>query len=176
MNFQSFLAVESIINGNIDSLILQQAIFDISGAEPVKNYLPPRSVGTIYDYGVNFVTREDGRVSASGTAASGNNAQMLIPMGTIPAGDYVLQGCPNGGSIQTWLMYIWDNNLNNGKGGRPDGNPGNNDYGSGLYFTAIENHNYTAVLRVVSGQTVQGLIFEPMITESINAGAPYVKG
>lgn len=125
------------------------------------NLLPSKPEGDSgVSLGITFTTGTDGRVTANGTSTG--NAQYNIPLGVLPPGTYTLTGCPSGGSVTTWLCYVWDNT--DAKRPGPNAGPANNDHGSGLTFTAEPGHDYSVTLRVCSGATADGLVFEPMVT------------
>ena len=54
--------------------------------------------------GVTFTVNADGSVTASGTATANTNFPLATM--TLPAGDYILSGCPSGGGFSTYMVFI----------------------------------------------------------------------
>lgn len=110
--------------------------------------------------GVTFTVNSDGTITANGTATA--QADYTIKHRTnsnfgLPAGQYILSGCASGGSSSTHAIIL--NHTVNGAAsviGR--------DYGEGLVFTSSSGTDYYGVIiRIISGKTVNNLVFKPMI-------------
>lgn len=105
--------------------------------------------------GITFTVNSDYTVTANGTA-SGDNT-FIIPSPDMPANtDLILNGCPSGGSGTTFFMQ-YTNEIDTAY----------NDFGNGV---AIRKFNYSTynnskvVIKIKSGQTVNNLVFKPMIS------------
>lgn len=80
--------------------------------------------------GIKFIVNSDGSITADGTAT--DDAYYTIRHKTnerfsLPAGTYTLSGCPIGGSLNTFHMYIADDNHDIAK-----------DFGNSCLFTVVE--------------------------------------
>lgn len=116
--------------------------------------------------GVTFTVGEDGSVTASGTAT--DNALLYI-YGTanttsgqkpIDKGNYVLSGCPSGGSDSTYRMRL---------GYRSEDITTNLfivDYGEGANLDLSYDTIGSAVIQIMSGVTVDNLVFKPMLRDA----------
>jgi len=99
-------------------------------------------------FGLTLVKNSDGSFTLSGTA-TGTNYQ-AIPV-YLKAGNYILSGCPSGGSNNTYSIFI---------------SQGINKYdtGNGVAFTVLTDGVYNVILpRVMSGTVCNNLVFKPMI-------------
>lgn len=109
--------------------------------------------------GVTFTPQADGSVKVSGTAT----AYTVYTLGTFTtkAGlDYILSGCPAGGSAFTYDLGI--GNLGTDKGG-------------GFTFSG-DGSTYAVTIGVFNGVTVDDIVFTPMIRDARIASESYVKG
>ena len=109
--------------------------------------------------GVTFTPQADGSVKVSGTAT----AYTVYTLGTFTtkAGlDYILSGCPAGGSAFTYDLGI--------------GNLGT-DKGDGFTFS-VDGSTYAVTIGVFNGVTVDDIVFTPMIRDARIASESYVKG
>lgn len=116
-------------------------------------------------YGVTFANNNDGTVSAVGTATA--NAAVVISLFTPPPGTYRLNGNTEGVSATTYRMKF-----------RVDG-------GRWFYINSTADSSQITVdgsqtievdLEVISGQTVNGVLWKPMLrlaTETDPAFEPY---
>lgn len=126
-----------------------------------KNLLKSTASSTTM-YGITFTVNDDGSITCNGKAT--NHAYITIASNiTLPAGDYILNGCPDGGSSTTYRLHT------NGKVMY--------DYGSGAEFTLTEETTITNLIAYISsGQTVNNLTFYPMISVEGGEFEPYVGG
>ena len=115
-------------------------------------------------YGITFTDNGDGTITANGTATG--QAQFLIIGGaekkTIPAGTYTMSGCPNGGSVSGYF-------INSSLG---------QEIGSGKTFTVTQETSWWINITILSGTTVNNLVFKPMFNEGDTAlpYEPYFEG
>lgn len=113
--------------------------------------------------GITYVADENGFVTANGTATDAayywfaNTSTEKVKAGIT----YTLSGCPEGGSTTTYRI-----------GSFKFGNT--YDYGQGVSFTPAEDTPIVAFFRVEKGQTVENLVFKPMLNKGATA-LPYQK-
>ena len=125
-----------------------------------KNLLPyPYELSTITRNGITFTDNGDGTVTANGTATNDTSFQLKI-WGNVelPAGEYIICGCPAGGSVSTYRMNVAakDDNLNIFKD--------TFDTGTGVKIIANNGlkHIY-ATCHVSEGTTVNNLLYKPQL-------------
>ena len=105
--------------------------------------------GNVYEYrGVTYTVNADYTISATGKAEGGNANLILSPVGgfTIESGQWVLSGCPAGGSASTYNISIAGTA---------------SDIGNTGAFTSC-----TSVLvriYIIDGTSVNDLTFRPMV-------------
>lgn len=130
-----------------------------NGAKNIANWAG--STSTIS--GVTFTIGSDGTVSTSGTASARATKQLNFTVpATLPAGDYVLAGCPAGGATTSaiyYCLYLMDITAN------ARVTPNNNDTGNGFSFswTPDSTHTYAIMVDIRNGTSAAGLKFTPMI-------------
>jgi len=117
-----------------------------------KNLLPNTATTQTVN-GVTFTKNNDGSVVANGTCGA---SQAEFPLSvTLPAGNYILSGCPQGGSAAAtanhYCIYLM-----------VDGNYVF-DTGSGKEFTVSVEQNVTARITARANGTYSNLVFHPMI-------------
>lgn len=122
-----------------------------------KNKLP-NNASSVTINNVEFTINSDGSVLATGTATA--NTVLLIWNKVndklLDDGNYILTGCPSGGSDNTF--YLGTNGFGSAK-----------DTGNGSNMNVISSQNQTNVLIYInSGYIIpdEGLLFQPMIRES----------
>lgn len=116
--------------------------------------------------GVTFTVNSDGSVLVNGTANGGDSSFYSNTDAhgwfTMKAGEYVISGCPAGGSSTTYLI----NEVVKGR----------QDTGNGIKLTLDEDTNIRLRIVIRNGYTANNLLFKPMIRlSSIADGtfAPY---
>lgn len=131
--------------------------------------------GNSYTYnGITYVVSEDGVIEASGTNNTGVNSVFYLVTTefglqfNFKLGRYKLNGCPAGGSDQTYSWYV-------AKTGQY-----NSDYGSGVTFEVTsETDNYWSLISVKTGTALEGTkTFKPMVwlaSDADNTFQPYAK-
>ncbi len=151
------ITYQTIDNANTQNAALVQLID--TGAKNVANW--DASTETITD--VTFTVNADKTVTttASGAAAARRQKALVFTVpASLPAGTYVLSGCPLGGasgSTTYYCLYIWDNTSNS--------RVSQNDTGNGVEFEWTPNpaHSYNLTIDIRSGTNPNGLTFKPMI-------------
>jgi hypothetical protein len=95
----------------------------------------------------------DGSLTLNGTSTAVSD--VIIGIITLPAGDYVLSGCAEGGSGGTWLIRIY---------GEPVITNTSNTVGTVFHTDGITN----ATVRIVVGnnKTLTNAVFKPMIRDA----------
>ena len=131
---------------------------EIAGYVDRKNLLENKRASQTIN-GVTFTINSDDSVTANGTATensilvvANNNASETIGLKN---GTYILTGCPNGGSITTYKIHIWNyDGLDSSVA----------DFGSGVEFKLTnEDGKYNVAITVRKGYTASNLTFYPMI-------------
>lgn len=110
--------------------------------------------------GVTFTVNNDGGVTCNGTVSEetqiGVNALFFVPTITLPAGKYILSGCPAGGSEKTtFKQLIYANSVWL-----------ENDKGSGANFILTDAGEVSVRIVIYSGYTCDNLTFYPMIRKA----------
>lgn len=109
--------------------------------------------------GITYTVNSDGTITASGTATA--VSQKILGNTTLPAGTYILNGCPSGGSATTYDLRVDNETI---------------ETGYGVEFTLSSETSVDVVITVRRGQTVNGVVFKPMIrlaTETDPTFEPY---
>ena len=99
--------------------------------------------------GITFITNSDGSITANGTATE--NAVFILSGSRtkVPAGTYVLSGCPKGGNYTTYAMACTELGI---------------DYGDGIVKTFEEETTLETFYPVIyKGVTVDNITFYPML-------------
>ena len=105
--------------------------------------------------GVNFTVNSDGTVIVNGTATA--LVSYAVNTSKYPSGQYALSGCPKNGSNTTYRLDIVDYTT---------GTPVviAIDTGNGASFELSDDDaDYRTRIRIASGQTVDNLVFKPML-------------
>ncbi|MBP3249947.1 MAG: hypothetical protein J6M48_06300 [Ruminococcus sp.] len=96
--------------------------------------------------GVTFTVNSDGSITATGTATANADFTLSNLTGYPTSGRYVLSGCPEGGGANTYRIQIYQVAA---------------DYGEGVAF--VSQNRLNVYIRISAGQTVDNLVFKPMI-------------
>jgi hypothetical protein len=131
-------------------------ILDTTG---VKNLMPNPEVRTVTSNGITFTVNTDGTIVANGTATATGWIALSKFVGE-SGRNYILSGCPAGGSSSTYNIRI---------------NPDVYDYGDGAEFTA-DGEAHALSINVLINTTVNNLVFKPMIRDARIASDTYVQG
>lgn len=133
-----------------------------------KNKLPyPYYDNSQTKNGITFTVNSDGTIKANGTATAEStfyllNNQSLASIG-LTSGTYALNGCPSDGSSSTYRIQIRQNGA------------WREETGSGLTFTYDASSPVNDLIRIdiLSGATVNDIVFKPMIRLSSVSDATY---
>lgn len=104
--------------------------------------------------GINFTVNADGSINANGTANDYTWSAYVTQSLTLPPGNYILSGCPSGGSSTTYRLQAFT-----GSPSAPTLTV--NDYGEGASFTLTDQS--TVLVRMLVKGTVDNLTFYPMV-------------
>lgn len=118
--------------------------------------------------GITFTVNEDGTVKANGTSTRPSGAS-FITLGVFygeVGKTYIMNGCPSGGSTETYTLGIRDLN---------GGNPVQHETGDGLEFTVTSTSGYRVACYVHSGATVNNIVYKPMIRDARIASDEFVQ-
>lgn len=129
---------------------LTNQVKDMNNVYGAKNLLPNNAPSQV-KYGVTFTVNDDGTITANGTAENNTNTTATV---TLPAGNYILSGCPSGGSGNKYRIAINNRDTSTNLGF---------DYGSGFEFTLNEETNLIVHFDIRNGYTANNLTFKPMI-------------
>lgn len=135
-----------------------QEIRSVKGKNLLKNTATSQTIN-----GVTFTVNEDGTVVANGTASA--NAFLEVGRYVLQEENYILNGCPSGGSADKYRIMV--NTLN-------DATVWEVDYGSGVTFSSTKGTEVQCRLLVSAGTTVSNLVFKPMIRRASIADPTYV--
>lgn len=105
--------------------------------------------------GVTFTVNSDGSVTANGTATDRANFDIFTNKNAlIPIGNYIVNGCPKGGSLSSYRFQIYNKTTSSGA----------NDYGDGVELN-ISNltDEITPQITIYGGYTANNLTFYPML-------------
>ena len=130
-----------------------EVVKDTLGYTVGKNLLENTATTTTIS-GVTCTVNDDGSVTLNGTA-TGNHVNFSIKENFyLPNGEYILSGCPKGGSTNTYYFCLYD------------GETLCKDIGEGGTFVANGNMLQFVRIVIVSGQKVENLTFYPMIRKA----------
>lgn len=119
----------------------------LTGKNLLKNTATSKTVN-----GVTFTVNEDGSVTCNGTATA--DAYIDISVDLLPNTEYILSGCPAGGSSTNYSIYVIDYEIYKVWG---------RDVGVSVKFTTESITRMRARVIVKNGITVSNLTFKPMI-------------
>ena len=135
-----------------------------------KNLIPyPYLNSTQTINGVTFTVNSDGSITANGTATSKAYFEItLISTFYIPKGNYILSGCPSGGSSTTYSLVAV-----NGSG--ISYTKFRQDIGNGITLSSSGEY-WIIRCQIMPGATVENIIFKPQLELGTTATAytPYV--
>ena len=130
---------------------------DLRNKLGAKNLLP-LNIRTQVSNGVTFTVNPDGSISLSGTATG--NIWVSVSDVSLAQGRYILSGCPNGGSENSYFMYTSINDVTYA------------DIGNGISFDIIDE-TISVTIKIISGTNTNGLTFYPMIRLASDTDSTY---
>lgn len=102
---------------------------------------------------MTFTLNEDGSVTANGTATDGNASHYIGFKITVPAGEYIMSGCPADGSTDSSRMSCYDTLWKNGI----------HDYGNGIRISFADDTVRIFTVSITIGKKVEQITFYPML-------------
>lgn len=161
-----------------DELVGLNGIWKTQGEYGVKNLIPyPYYDGTSKTItGITYTVNSDGSVTANGTSTGNALFYMVFRQQphNLKTGRYKISGCPSGGSIDTYYIWMgfWNGSSNT-----------NSVYetGNGATIDVLEtSENLQLVIECVvkSGSNMDGKIFKPMLRvadDTDDTYRPYAK-
>lgn len=118
-----------------------------------KNLLPYPYVQSNFSYyGITLTDNGDGTLTANGTATGDFFFIMVNPI-PLSKGEYILSGCPSGGSESTYSIYVE----------KTDETFIMFDTGNGVNFTLSETTKVAIAIRIKQGVTLSNKVFKPMV-------------
>lgn len=137
-----------------------EQIYADNGALGAKNLLRNTATSQTIN-GVTFTVNADGSVTANGTATATINAFWLYQgdFNLEPNKEYILSGCPSGGSSITYLLTIstWKS------GGTYANDTGNGVTINGSDYQYKQSPSLRSGIYIVNGTTVNNITFYPML-------------
>lgn len=113
---------------------------------------------------VTFKVLEDGSIVANGTS-NGTSSSFFLARGLLlKEGDYVLSGCPGGGSTNTHRLRLGYGDENTFMA---------HDLGNGASFTLDEDTSITVLVQVFNGYKAENIVYKPMIRLVSDTDATY---
>lgn len=156
----------------------EQNIYEVMGEMGAKNLIPyPYSKGTTTTNGVTYTVNADGSISADSDGVGATDTSIYRLYGftadtkyiTLPAGSYILNGCPAEGGSSSYRIFI------NRQG---DVDAYAIDDGEGATFTLDTATNIGIAIRVAKDYVADEVIIKPMIrlaTDTDDTYQPYAK-
>ena len=136
----------------------------IMANDGIKNLLPCTASNSTVR-GVTFSFDTWGRCTTNGTATDGNAYIKTGEFTTPRAMDYILNGCPEGGSSSSYYIQLQDTS----------GNVLGNDYGNGVTVALAYNTTYRVFVIINDGVTVNNLRFNPQVRDSRLASSAFLR-
>lgn len=148
----------------------EQDIYKYNGVMGAKNLLENTGADTTTIRDVTFTKNVDGSVTANGTqdGTGGGSYYHVSDTFTIESGTYKLTGCPSGGSSIKYRVYVYDHTSGS------TGEVANaSDIGDGATFNLQSGHEYNINIMIGTSQTVNDLVFHPMIRYASDTDSTY---
>ena len=126
-----------------------------------KNLLPfPYFHSSISIAGITYTVNSDGTITANGTATGRSEFVLSANKSDWASGNYVLSGCPSGGSADTYFLQTIN---------------GFSDTGSGLKVNNTSELKRISII-IKKGTTVSNLVFKPQLElgTTPTAYTPYI--
>ena len=141
---------EKANQSDLDSL--NNTVKNTLGYTAGKNLLENTATTTTIN-GITFTVNDDGSVTVNGTATAITAFRFAKGI-VLPNGEYILNGCPNGSSVNTYYLYMTGTGI------------AGHDAGAGKTFVIEDNVISGISIFVIEGQTVNNVTFYPMIRKA----------
>ena len=126
-----------------------------------KNLLPfPYFHSSISIVGITYTVNSDGTITANGTATERSEFVLSVNKSDWASGNYVLSGCPSGGSRNTYYLQTINGYV---------------DTGSGIKVPSMAELKRISIV-IIKGTTVSNLVFKPQLElgTTPTAYTPYI--
>lgn len=150
--------VYTVTSGGVTRANADADAFNYSAATGVKNLLD-NTVTSGSGSGLTYTVGDDKSITVSGTATG--NFALTVKQVTLPAGEYILSGCPTGGAENTYRMDISGTSYF--------------DTGDGVKFTANGTTAQTIRIRIAEGVELSSAVFKPMVRNAKISDTTYQK-
>ena len=115
---------------------------------------------TMTFYDVTYKVNDDGSITVNGTASGGASFFYLVnSLSLTVGGEYILNGCPDGGSLSGYSVRLYD------------GGSYKSDFGSGLDF--IFGTQSGVRINISNGTTVNNMVIKPMVRLASDSDPTY---
>lgn len=149
---------------NVDLVKYNRAEANVLGA---KNLFLNTAVTTTTEQGVTYTVNSDKTVTIASGQTTSTYTNLSLGSIVLPEGNYILNGCPSGGSANTYRLRLVNGSTLLGI-----------DSGDGYSFYADGNTNYTVTIGLsangVSYTIPTDLLFKPMIRLASDPDDTYV--
>ena len=126
----------------------------------VHNLLPNTASST----GI-FTVNSDGSVTVNGSPSSNVYLRLYtFEAGTLQSGNYILSGCPEGGSATTYELQLYDSTLSSAVA---------NNFGGDTLVTIDGTHKYGVLIYGRNGATITNKLFKPMLRVASDTDTTY---
>ena len=141
------------------------------GVLGAKNLLPyPYAETTSTKNGITFTVNSDGTVTVNGTATAEALFTLHRYLTDIKlSGNFILNGCPTGGTNTTYQIYLQRRNAEN----TGWDNPIYRDFGDGVNVTIEDGRLFDVNILIRNGATLNNLVFKPMLRLASNPDDTY---
>lgn len=142
-----------------------------SEIEVVKsNNLLPNNATSQTKNGITFAVNDDKTILVNGTSTAVTDlyivgaADEYVDLG-LPTGNYILSGCPVGGSAITYMLYVVQK--------RGDKLSYYQEIGNGLTINIKTGDTFRIFIRILTGTEVSNILYKPMLSKFGGTYVPY---
>ena len=142
-----------------------------SEIEVVKsNNLLPNNATSQTKNGITFTVNDDKSILVNGISTAATDLNIVgsaieyVDLG-VPAGNYILSGCPARGSGKSYMLYAVQK--------RGDELLYYQEIGNGLTINVKAGDTFRIFIRILTGTEVSNILYKPMLSETIGVYAPY---
>ena len=152
--------------GEVDALLDEKLSYADNGVLGAKNFLPNNAITTTTEQGITYTINDDKTVFVAGGQSTTTYTNLTLGSAILPEGNYILSGCPSGGSANTYrLRLVVDSTLIG------------IDSGEGYSFHADGNTRYSFTIAFSASGTSytipNDLLFKPMLRLTSDADDTY---
>ena len=148
---------------NYDDTDIQAELSTI--ANSASKNLVPNTAATSTLNGVTFTVNDDKSVTVDGTA-SANTTFAIVSDFSLPVGEYILSGCPTGGTNASYLLQMRNDTTQQNVAWQTSGNE--------TPFTLGDaTRRFIVVIRIAKDYTASNVVFKPMIRKAAITDSTY---